>query len=129
MLEISSLLAENVRTLRLVDGKFAIAIRIIHDGKPAFTQPLMMDATPTLVDKDIEGEFDEEGNPRVIRVVEKYRVTLLPLYMIPGTTEKLPDNMIKEDHVMCEAWPTKEMIDHYFKTMAAYKNTQTRIEQ
>lgn len=120
------LLAQNLRVLRLTSGQQALALKI----EGGYTSPLVLDASPVLEEIETD-ELDENGNPKKMNIVKSYQIRMLPVYMIPGTVKDVPEIMIKPEHVMCEATPSPQMVEGYFKTNAAYSAAKknTEIEQ
>ena len=119
-----TLLGPNLRCLRIVSGQHVLALKI--DG--GFTNPLILDVNPVYEEIDTD-DVDEDGNVRKMSVVKSYQIRMLPLYMIPGTIVDMPEIAIKPEHVMCEAIPSPQMVEGYFKTNAAYAAAKKDVEQ
>ena len=120
------LLAQNLRVLRLTSGQQALALKI----EGGYTSPLILDVNPVLEEAETD-ELDADGKPKKMSIVKSYQIRMLPVYMIPGTVKDVPEVMIKTEHVMCEATPSPQMVEGYFKTNAAYSAAKknTGIEQ
>lgn len=104
---IKSLLAQNVREIRLVDGSFALALQCTG----GYSQPLTIEGEPV---------FDEETKKLV-----RYNIRLVPSFMFPGMSDDIPDLAVKDVHVVCSVVPKQQFIDAYFETiekLASYAN-------
>ena len=126
-MDAKTLLGQNLRIFRLVNGQHAMGLKIAGGG---FTAVLMVEARPVTEKVALDDQLNEDGQPLEVDVVKNYNISLLPLYFIPGTVKDKPEEEVKPEHVMFEATPIDTLVEAYFQTNEAYsaaRNPQPTI--